>query len=226
MRLPLFLTKKSKYWAGGALFFIVSFLYFFTNHHPVFVPRELPMLGIDRAVPFLPWTVLIYVSEYFFFPAVYITCRDMKNLNKYLYSFFATQAFSCVIFFFWPTVYPRELFPIPTDVNPYLGMIWTWLREADAATNCLPSLHVSTVYLSAYIFLDEQRAKFPFFLTWATLIAFSTLPTKQHYFVDILSGWALSVFFYWLFHRKLQYREEAIPSVVYSGEEICYQAKR
>lgn len=206
MTLPLFLTRRWKYPVGAAAFLLMFCMYHFTNHHPVFTPRELPMLAIDRVIPFIPWTVLIYVSEYIFFTVVYIVCKDMKNLNKYLYSFFCTQAFSCLIFFFWPTVFPRGLFPVPSDVHPVIGSVWTWLRENDAATNCFPSLHVSTVYLSTYIFRDEQREKFPFFLIWGTLIAFSTLPTKQHYFVDILAGWLLSVFAYWLFHRKIQYR--------------------
>ncbi len=205
MRLPLFLTPKWKYPAGGLMFITAFVMYFLTNHHPIFLPRELPLLGIDRAIPFVPWTVLIYVSEYFFFVAVYLVCRDMENVNKYLYSFFATQAFSCAIFFFWPTVFPRELYPVPDGTNPLIDGIWMWLRENDAATNCFPSLHVSTVYLSAFIFRDEQKEKFPFFITWGTLIAFSTLPTKQHYFIDIVAGFSLSLVFYWLFHRKATY---------------------
>jgi membrane-associated phospholipid phosphatase len=230
MTLPLFLTKKTKYAAGIVLALVASVIYMATNHFPIFEPRELPFWEIDRAVPFLPWSVLIYVSEYIFFPTVYIVCRNMDNLNKYLYSFFATQSISCLIFLFWPTIYPRELFPVPSDVNPLLAGIWTWLRETDAPTNCLPSLHVSTVYLSAYIFLDEQREKFPFFIIWGTLIAFSTLPTKQHYFVDIIAGWALSVAAYWFFHRKVKYERvvpldsEASLSSLMVG--ATYQAKR
>jgi membrane-associated phospholipid phosphatase len=207
LKLPLFMTARFKYPVGAVVFALASFMYYFTNHHPIFPPHELPMLAADSAVPFTPWTVLIYVSEYFFFTVVYITVRDMENLNKYIYSFFFTQALSCVIFFFWPTIYPRDLFPVPADTNEFIATIFRMLRAGDAATNCFPSLHVSTVYLSAYIFLDEQRGKFPFFLTWATFIALSTLPTKQHYVVDITAGFALSVVSYLVFHRWMPYRK-------------------
>lgn len=206
LRLPLFITPKIKYPAGAAMFAIAGFMYFITNHYPIFTPRELPMFGMDRAIPFVPWTVLVYVSEYFFFTVVYLVVRDMENLNKYIYSFFFTQGFSCLIFFFWPTIFPRELYPVPTDVNPVVGFVFNALRQGDAATNCFPSLHVSTVYLSAYIFRDEQPEKFPFFFTWATLIALSTLPTKQHYVVDIVAGFILSVAAYMIFHRWMPYR--------------------
>lgn len=188
------------------MFTLAYFLYYFTNHHPVFTPRTLPMTGLDEAVPFVPWTVLIYVSEYVYFSVIYIICRDMENVNKYLYSFFSVQFLSCLVFFLWPTVYPRELFPVPENTHPFLDAIWTWLRTQDAPTNCFPSLHVSTVYLSAFIFRDEQREKFPFFFTWGTLIAFSTLPTKQHYIADVVAGWVLAVAAYYLFHRVIQYR--------------------
>ncbi len=220
LKLPLFMTPKLKYPAGAALFAIASFLYYVTNHHPIFPPRELPMFAIDRAIPFLPWTVLIYVSEYFFFTAVYLVVKDPENINKYLYSFFSTQLFSCLIFFFWPTIFPRDLYPIPADTGPIVNFVFHTLRAGDAATNCFPSLHVSTVYLSAYIFMDEQREKFPFFFAWATLIAFSTLPTKQHYVVDITAGWALSVVAFLVFHRWMPYRRVGEAALA-AGEDLA-----
>lgn len=227
MRLPLFLTQKWKYPAGAILFFSAFVMYHLTNHYPVFTPRELPLLSIDRAIPFIPWTVLIYVSEYFFFMAVYLACKDMENVNKYIYSFFTTQSFSCLIFLLWPTIFPRDLYPIPDGTHPLVDGVWMWLRENDAATNCFPSLHVSTVYLSAFIFRDEQREKFPFFLGWGTLIAFSTLPTKQHYFIDIVAGLGLSLLAYWFFHRKVKYvRVGQAHAFQEAAVSTVYQAKR
>lgn len=223
MKLPLFLVSKWKYLAGALLFLSAYLMYHFTNYYPYFTPKELHLFPIDHAVPFIPWTVLIYVSEYFFFTLVYLICRDMENLNKYIYSFFTTQALSCLVFFFWPTVYPRELFPIPMGTHPFVDGVWMWLRSIDAPTNCFPSLHVSTVYLSTFIFLDEQKKKFPFFFTWGTLIALSTLTTKQHYFVDIIAGLGLSIVTYWLFHRKVQY-ERVGPALAF--QENSYQANR
>lgn len=207
------MASRLKYPAGAALFAVAAFMYYVTNHHPIFPPRELPMFAVDRAIPFVPWTVLIYVSEYFFFTVVYLVVRDMENLNKYLYSFFFTQGLSCLIFFLWPTIFPRDLFPLPADTGPIVNFVFRTLRAGDAATNCFPSLHVSTVYLSAYIFRDEQREKFPFFFAWATLIALSTLPTKQHYFVDIVAGFALSVFAYMAFHRWIPYRRVGAAAI-------------
>ena len=164
------------------------------------------MWAADRAVPFIPETVWIYISEYLFFVAVYVSCRDMVNANKYLYSFLALQVVSVGIFVAWPTTFPRELFPLPEDLDRFTYFAFHTLRQSDTPANCCPSLHVSSVFLSTYIFLDDQRRKFPFFFIWGLLIAASTLSTKQHYLVDIIAGFLMSVLFYWVFHRLIPYR--------------------
>jgi hypothetical protein len=204
--LPIFLTREKKY-LYGVLFFAMGFaLYFSANHFPILKPQQLPMTWLDRAIPFLPNTVWIYMSEYVFFVAVYASCRDMANLNKYLYSYLALQIISVVIFYFWPTTYPRSEFPLSEDMNALTYYAFSNLRVVDAPTNCCPSLHVSSVYLSSFIFLDDQRGKFPIFFTWGTAIALSTLTTKQHYVVDVITGLFMAMLFYWIFHRMVSYR--------------------
>lgn len=205
MRLPYLPSIRWKYPAGIMMFGLAYLFYYFTNHHPIFIPQELWLTPADNLIPFVPWTVLIYISEYLFFTATYLCCRNAENLSKYLYSFFFTQVFSCLIFLLWPTTYPRELFPVPVDTAPFLTAVWQWLRNQDAATNCFPSLHVSTVFLSAYIFRDEKKYLYRFFMIWGTLIAISTLPTKQHYIVDVIAGFFLSGVAYWIFHKKVKY---------------------
>jgi membrane-associated phospholipid phosphatase len=177
-----------------------------SNHNPVFTPQLLPMTAWDKAIPFLPYTYWIYTSELFLFFSVYIVCKDLINANKYLYSFLALQIASVLIFVLWPTTYPRELFPAPANLDWVTALCFGNLRSVDAPTNCLPSLHVSSVYLSSFLYLDEQREKFPFFFGWATLIALSTLTTKQHYIVDVVSGFGMAVVMYYIFHRRVKYR--------------------
>ncbi len=206
MRLPLFVTKDNKYIAGAIMYAIGYACYYLTNHHDFFRPHYLPMSWVDQNTPFIPMSVLIYVSEYFYFAFVYILLRDYDNINKYLYSFFLLQVVSCSVFAAFPTIYPRENFPIPSETPQWLTHLWAWLRTQDAATNCFPSLHVSSVYLSAFVFLAEGRRKtFWIFFVWSTAIAISTLTTKQHYLADIISGITLAVVFYYWFHAKQVY---------------------
>jgi membrane-associated phospholipid phosphatase len=204
--LPLFINRENKYPIGLFLFTIATAIYLTTNHFHLFPPQYLPMTWVDLAVPFLPNTVWIYMSEYYYFAVIYVLCKDMVNLNKYFYSFLSLQFISCVIFWAWPTTFPRDLYPLPSDLNAVTSYVFGTLRQTDTPANCCPSLHVSSVYLLSFIFLDEQRKLFPFFFIWGTAIAFSTLTTKQHYLVDVLTGFLMAVIHYWFFHRKVSYR--------------------
>ncbi len=206
LALPVFMTNQNKYRVGFYLALAATVLYMGSNHFHLFSPRQLPLWWIDEAVPFVPSSVWIYISEYIFFPVVYFTCKDLVNLNKYFYSFLFLQTISVFIFIVWPTIYPRELFPLTDQMNAATYFIFNSLRTADTAANCCPSLHVSSVYLSSFIFLDDQKDKFPFFFLWGTLIAASTMTTKQHYMVDVITGFLMAIGTYWIFHHQISYR--------------------
>ena len=210
--LPLFMTEENKYPIGFILFVVAIGLYLPANHFHFLQPKLLPMLWIDSAIPFLPNTVWIYISEYFFFIIVYLTCKDLMNLNKYFYSFLTLQSVSVIIFWIWPTTYPRNLYPLPTDLNPFTYTVFNSLRMTDTPANCCPSLHVSSVYLSIFIFLNDQKEKFPFFCIWGTAIAISTLTTKQHYLIDVFSGFLMALLTHWVFHKFVSYRSSAISA--------------
>jgi membrane-associated phospholipid phosphatase len=204
--LPIFMTRQNKWPVGVAVFIVAVALYLASNHIHIFPPQLLPMSWIDQAVPFLPNTVWIYISEYLFFVYVYASAKDMVNFNKYIYSFSFMQIVSVIIFWIWPTTYPRDAFPLPDDLNALTHWTFSNLRATDTPANCCPSLHVSSVYLSSFIFLDDQRKKFPFIFLWGTAIAASTLTTKQHYLVDVIAGFLMAVLCYWFFHKMVPYR--------------------
>src|SRR5262249_48360591 len=138
-------------------------------------------------------------------------CRDTLNLNKYLYSFISLQAVSVLIFMLWPTTYPRDHYPIPPGLDYWTNLAWVTLRAGDTPGNCCPSLHVSSVLLCGMLFMNEQRKKLPFFLTWGILISLSTLTTKQHYIVDVVTGLAMAGLFHWIFYRRVAYKPRSLP---------------
>lgn len=203
--LPLVITQQNKLWVGIMAFIFASLIYFTSNHFLLFTPHYLTLTIVDKAIPFIPATIWIYLTEYFLFISVYLLCKNLANLNKYLYSFMAMQIVSVTIFVFWPTAYPRADFPLPADSHNLTVQLFNCFRLLDHPTSCLPSLHVSSCYLSAFIFLEEQKEKFWFFFLWATTIGISTLTTKQHYIIDVLTGLVMAYLFYWLFHRLIRY---------------------
>jgi membrane-associated phospholipid phosphatase len=208
LTLPIFVNQENRHSIVFVLGVFAVFLYVITNHLHFFTPQLLPMSWIDKTIPFIPQTVWIYISEYVFFIAVYLTCKDMINLNKYIYSIMGLQIVSVLIFIFWPTTYPRDLFPLSHNLDCFTYFAFSSLRTADTPASCCPSLHVSSVYLSSFIFLDDQKRKFPFYFIWGTLIALSTLTTKQHYTIDVVTGLIMAIGTYGIFHKLILYRTE------------------
>lgn len=216
--LPIFLTSRNKYLLSILWVVIGATLYLTSNHFPIYPPQMLPLTQLDKSIPFVPWTVWVYNTEFFLFFSAYILSKDMVNANKYLYSFLTLQIISVIIFLFWPTTYPRDQFPLGDGVDHLTRSFFANFRNVDTPGNCIPSMHVGSVYISTFLFIDEQRKKLPFYFLWASLISFSTLTTKQHYFADVVAGFALAALLWVIFNRLVPYR--TAPTEALPGEPV------
>ena len=72
MGLPILVHKDHRLLAGVLLFAAAAILYLTSNHFHIFRPRLLPLSRIDVAVPFVPQTVWLYVSEYLYAAVIYL----------------------------------------------------------------------------------------------------------------------------------------------------------
>lgn len=193
MRVPIVVDRDNKLIVGVLLYAATAVLYMTSNHWHIFTPHFLPLSSLDASVPFIPQTVWIYVSQYIYFVVIYCSEKNIVTLNRFVYAF-ASVVLGCVlVFWLWPTAIARQSFPLPHDLDRATRLVLTGLRRADSPTNCFPSFHVASVFLSCFIVSGERRGRFWFFLVWATVISVSTLTVKQHYFVDVLAGVGLAV---------------------------------
>lgn len=193
--------QSKKNFIGILVFLFCEVAYSLTNYLTTNMqPHLFPFSAIDNAIPFSPLTVWIYFSEIILCITAFTLAKDMRNLARYLISLVTVTVVAIFVFILFPTIYPRIDFPLPNNVDHFTQGLFTWLRHIDYPTNCLPSLHVCYSYLASFVFLQEQRGKFPLFFIWASLIAISTMTTKQHYFHDVLTG---LMFVYGLYHLVL-----------------------
>lgn len=174
--------------------------YLLLNHFHLFEPVELYLFPFEKSLPLVPSTIWIYLTDYFLPVLVLFLVKEDRHLRKLVGAFFTLLALHYLVFLFYPTAYPRV--EVPADVTGLTGIAFTALHWIDTPANCFPSGHVSICYLGAFTMYHVNRYQFPFFLLWATLISFSTMTTKQHYFLDIISAVVLAYVVHFFFWRK------------------------
>jgi membrane-associated phospholipid phosphatase len=166
----------------GALIFALA--YGALGTCPWSEPSYLPLTPVDQAIPLLPWTLLIYLSDYVFILLVMVSLKKSEDFTTAFYRMIAGIVMTFVVFLIFPTVYPRPSVPL----DPFWSEIFLYLHFLDQPTNCFPSLHVSiTLIAAASLHGWRPRLRLATWL-WILAICLSTLTTKQHYVLDVLGG--------------------------------------
>jgi len=193
-------TKWLYFFVGAASTII---LYSYTNRNHLFEPRLLPFDPIDKIMPFWPWTLWVYVTEWLIFLCAYFGLRNKEHVTRYFYSYMAILLFSCLVFVFFPVTFPRSDYPMAG--NNFSEQALIFLRtHLDTPANCLPSLHVSSCFISAFCFWQEKKSKAIWYFIWAILVSISTMTTKQHYFIDVWTALILTFVSYWFFFHRVK----------------------
>lgn len=107
-----------KYKLGLLGLFSMAYLIFYVypNFNPPVEPRDLPLLLIDRIAPFLPWTFIVYLSEFFLIAAAIVLIKDLERFNSFTRLTFIVLGIIGPIFYFFPTSYPRLVYPAEENI--------------------------------------------------------------------------------------------------------------
>ncbi len=207
LTLPELVTSRASSFGSLTIIVISAIVpYKITNSYHLFEPQLLPFDMVDRAVPFWPWTIWIYFTQYVIFIASWLMIKNDINRTRYFYSYLFILVASLLIFIFYPVTFPRVDYPL-TDFDPSITVwIFEYFRtHIDTPANCLPSQHVSTCYMAAFALLPESRKWFWAFIAWATIVSISTMTTKQHYFIDVWVSVLLVLLSYYIFYHCTSY---------------------
>jgi membrane-associated phospholipid phosphatase len=187
------------YWlkCGGTTIIMTLFFaaYFQVLRHPAYPLTTMPATLMDALVPFYPPSLLAYVSLWVYVPLAPALLLGLRELLTYGVWIVGLCISGLLIFYFWPTTLP----PHGIDRSSYRG--FDILHGIDAAANACPSLHVATAAFSLYWFdrvLREMNAGTTgraLNVLWFAAIAFSTMATKQHVFIDVAAGFAMGTAF-------------------------------
>jgi membrane-associated phospholipid phosphatase len=181
-------------WAVGlGLAGLQSLVYFGLGYLQRPRSTTLIALPIDGQIPFLVWTVWLYLPFYAGIFALAITgIRRPALFHRALQGFLVTMLIGAIGHFAVAAEYPRPAVALPPEGAS--AAFLAWVQAVDPPGNVFPSLHVAHTTALAVILYRDRRGLGLVAMVMALLLALSTLTAKQHFLVDVLSGWLIAFF--------------------------------
>ena len=144
---------------------------------------------VDDKMPFLPWTVLPYCFWFpmiVFYPLI-VFRTDPHSYCGYLTTMVMEIVLSIVCYLIYPTSFQR---PVPPD--GFWGKFMKFVYHSSyRGLNCAPSLHCSSCFLVICVSFTCAGMSLwvrGFTVSIAIMIVLSTLTTKQHTLIDVLTA--------------------------------------
>lgn len=189
-RIPL-LKKRNNLFYYLLLWTPYIAIYQITNRFHIIEPKYLSFSMLDRAIPFVPWMVPVYVSYLVYVFFFIYHCEDDRDLTRiFMLSYF--QVLFCALFFvFFPVAFPVDQFYSQMKATDVFSRFWLWFDEP---ANCFPSLHAANSFLVIYLSQKKTPLMRVGMTAWGGLVVLSTLFSKQHYVIDISAGFGVFVF--------------------------------
>jgi membrane-associated phospholipid phosphatase len=153
----------------------------------------------ERTIPFVPVFILSYMSIDVFFVVAPFLCRTNRELSVLAKRIAAATILAGTCFLLFPL---RFAFPRP-HADGWLGAIFNWFRGLDAPHNLLPSLHAAfTLILLDLYFRKTRGFTRVTIMFWFVLIALSPVLTYQHHLIDIVGGFVLAGYCFYVFRER------------------------
>jgi hypothetical protein len=191
-------TYVGRFLRGALILAPLYALYQVSNHMPILTPHTLPVIFIDRWTPFLPWTGWVYVIIGYTV-LLLVLVRDPCTYSRALRACAISFTINSCFWFLYPTVMERP--PLP-DAS-FANFAYRMTVMVDTPANCFPSGHLTFPLIACWAFVQDRPS-----LKWVVwplfgICSISVLTTKQHYFVDIPAGVAVSLFSLFLVYRTI-----------------------
>lgn len=166
----------------------------------------LPPSALDRAIPFSPSAIWLYLSFFLIVPAGYLLA-PLQRIKWLTLAMQLTALGAGAVYLLWPTTmtYPQN------DGVGISAQLLAALTQVDSPQNCLPSLHMALTVLAVWALSDgERKMRTALWMLWGAAIAFSILQLRRHLFVDLAGGALLALFAGWLALRMQTLRGRVV----------------
>ena len=153
----------------------------------------------ERKIPFVPFFILPYMSIDLFFIVAPFLCRTDHGLSVLAKRIWAAIIVAGICFLIFPL---RFAFPRP-HTDGWLGVVFDWFRGMDAPYNLVPSLHAAFTLILCDVSFRHTRGFLRLAIViWFALIALSPVLTYQHHLIDIVGGFVLAGYCFYIFRER------------------------
>jgi membrane-associated phospholipid phosphatase len=183
------LTMLEKAAFVGPIAIVNGVGYWWLNHH-LRTPALLPLSPLDRAVPFLPWTLWPYMVLFVSDVVLPLSLRDRRVFRDVVLAYVVAILCNVVLWNLYPTTYPRPDPPLGPSITDASFRI---MMAVDSPNVCFPSGHITIPAVGCWgLAREHPRWRTAIWAVFA-LLSLTVLSTKQHYAVDILGGFGTAL---------------------------------
>lgn len=179
----------------------------------------------ERFIPFVPLMIVPYMSIDLLFVAAPFICSSRDELQILA----RRIAFAILIAGMFFLAMPLKMGVPRPEVTGWTGVLFNCLHGFDQPYNLVPSLHIALRTILAELYGRHTKGVTRVAShVWFSLIGFSTLLTYQHHFVDVVGGFILAAFCFYVFRgaRKPSdfYPNRKVGSYYAAGSVVCFVA--
>lgn len=142
--------------------------------------------SILARLPLVPAFTAVYLGVHVFSVVPYCAIPETRHLRRYLLGNLLIIALSAIVWVSLPVRLDRP--PLSPELSGFGAWLLHEVYATDPTTNCFPSAHCSVAVYAAIGLRFASRPIFAWGIASAAAICLSTLLTKQHYVVDVVTG--------------------------------------
>jgi hypothetical protein len=149
----------------------------------------------ERAIPFVPWTIVPYWSIDLLYGLAFLFCRSARAVDRLAWRLLGVQLVSVACF----VLFPLRFGGGQSEVAGVFAPLFDALRAFDQPFNQAPSLHIGLLVVIWAQFVRHSPPRWRGLIhAWALLIGVSVLTTWQHHFIDLPTGALVGALALWL----------------------------
>lgn len=183
---------------GLIMFGVWSGLYFWIAESRIGAEKHSMLVEFDKMIPFVPEWVWIYLTVYMIFLIPLFGLTERRLLKLVMTSYIVVMLVCYVFFYLYPVEYPRPLLQVKDFSTWALSLVY----KNDKPWNCFPSSHCAMAMMAALVLLEINWVFGLWGMITALSIGVSTLFTKQHFILDVVAGFGLSILVYYVFFKS------------------------